>query len=229
MVERIREATMHKRLSVVIFTALLPAGMLLQSGCSMTQSGSSTDVFRYDPAEFPGAKPWTSENFKNNPDNFQFAILGDRGSGASPLGTYERAIDQLNLLQPEFVMKGGDYVEGYTRHQAEMDSQWDELETIIAKLQMPSFYVWHNHDINMPLTRKAGSERRGPKYYHFRYMDVLFKILDAGDAEWHRCPSAEACAGSIPRARIEESIPRDENWAVEGLRDFMGVPTANMV
>jgi hypothetical protein len=29
-------------------------------------------AFSYDPAEFPDAKPWTSENFKNNPDNFQF-------------------------------------------------------------------------------------------------------------------------------------------------------------
>jgi hypothetical protein len=81
-------------------------------------------AFSYDPAEVSGAKPWTSENFKNNPNNFQFAIIGDRGGGASPKGVYERAIEQLNLLQPEFVMSVGDFVEGYTTDQAEMDEQW---------------------------------------------------------------------------------------------------------
>jgi hypothetical protein len=53
-------------------------------------------VFSYDPTEFPDAKPWTSENFQNKPANFQFAILGDRGGGANPQGTYERAMEQLN-------------------------------------------------------------------------------------------------------------------------------------
>jgi len=50
-----------------------------------------TAAFSYDQAAIPDAKPWTSEDFKNDPYNFQFAILGDRGGGASPLGTYERA------------------------------------------------------------------------------------------------------------------------------------------
>ena len=67
--------------TMMIFTVLLLAGTILHSGCS---SADSSAVFRYDQAAFPKAKPWTSENFKNNPDNFQFAILGDRGSGASP-------------------------------------------------------------------------------------------------------------------------------------------------
>jgi hypothetical protein len=39
-----------------------------------------------------------------------------------------------------------------------------------------------NHDINLPLTREAWSQRRGPKYYHFRYKDVLFIALDSEDA-----------------------------------------------
>ena len=91
-------------------------------------------AFSFDPAELPGAKPWTSENFKNNPDNFQFAIIGDRGGGANPQGTYERAIEQLNWLHPEFVMSVGDYVEGYTSDPKVMNAQWDEFDGIVAKL-----------------------------------------------------------------------------------------------
>ena len=55
--------------------------------------------------------------------------------------------------------------------------------------QMPFFYVRGNHDINMPLTRKASSERRGPKYYSFRYRDVLFTvqhILPTGEVQLRR-------------------------------------------
>ncbi len=33
------------------------------------------EAFSYDPAEFPDAKPWTSENFKNNPDNYDYDLL----------------------------------------------------------------------------------------------------------------------------------------------------------
>lgn len=50
--------------------------------------------FEYDQAAFQEAKPWSSESFKNNPDNLQFAIIGDRGRGANPLRTFKRAMEQ---------------------------------------------------------------------------------------------------------------------------------------
>jgi hypothetical protein len=34
-------------------------------------------------------------------------------------------------------MSVGDYIEGYTTVQAEMDEQWEEFEAIVAQLQMP--------------------------------------------------------------------------------------------
>jgi hypothetical protein len=172
---------------MALFTILL-VSLMPVAGCTNADTGELEDakgkpLFSYDQGEVPAAKPWTSENFRNDSDNFQFAVLGDRGGGASPLGTYERAIDQLNWLQPEFVMSVGDFVEGYTTVQEEMDEQWEEFEAIVAKLQMPFFFVRGNHDINMPLTREAWSERRGPQYYHFLYKDVLFIALDTEDAE----------------------------------------------
>ena len=75
---------MYRQIWVLVIAVFLPAAAMLQSGCRKDTSPSSTTAFHYDAAEFPGAKPWTSENFKNNPDHFQFAILGDRGAGPVP-------------------------------------------------------------------------------------------------------------------------------------------------
>jgi hypothetical protein len=85
-----------------------------------------------------------------------------------------------------------------------MNEQWEEFETIVAKLRMPFFYVRGNHDINMPLTRKAWSERRGPQYYHFRYKNVLFIILDTEDAERPMPPNMERDIETYNRLKKED-------------------------
>ncbi len=198
----------------------LLAGLLLLAACGQYDAQRAA-VFSYDQAEIPDARPWTSESFKNDPDNFQFAILGDRGGGASPLGTYERAIEQLNWLQPEFVMSVGDYIEGYTTVQAEMDQQWDEFEAIVAKLEPPFFYVRGNHDINMPLTRQAWSERRGPQYYYFRYKDALFIALDTEDAERPTPPNMEEDINTYNRLKKE-----DPKKAMAFIVEWMKTPEA---
>ena len=57
--------------------------------------------------------PYTHLNFKNDPCEFQFAILSDNSGGGRP-GVFEAGARMLNLLQPEFVVGLGDLVEGYT-------------------------------------------------------------------------------------------------------------------
>jgi predicted phosphodiesterase len=172
---------MCKRLSVVIFTVLLLAGIILQTGCSTTQSVSSSAVFRYDQAALSKAKPWTSEAFKNNPEEFQFAVIGDRTGGSDPGGIFNRAMDQLNLLSPEFVINVGDLVEGYTEDKAKAAAQWDEVEGIIKTLEMPFFYVVGNHDMGNDVMKQVWLERRGATYYHFIYHNVLFLIFNSED------------------------------------------------
>jgi predicted small secreted protein len=182
----------HKILPFWIPLMALLSFMLI--GCTNTTKKAGNDVsdFVYDQEAFSEAKPWTSENFMNDSDNFQFAIIGDRGGGANPKGTFEKGIDQLNWLQPEFVMSVGDYVEGYTAKPEVMKSQWDEFDSIVEKLQMPFFFVRGNHDINTPITREAWSELRGPDYYYFKYKNVLFIALDTEGAEESVAPELEA-------------------------------------
>lgn len=200
---------------------ILAVAIAMLSNVAMAEKSTpDSEVFTYD-KRITKVKPWTSDNFKNNPDNFQFAILGDRGGGANLQGTYKRAIDQLNWLQPEFVMSVGDYVEGYTSDKAEMDEQWKEFEAIVAKLQMPFFYVRGNHDINMPLTRKAWSDRRGPQYYYFRYKDVLFIALDSEDSERPTPPNMEKDVETYNKLKKE-----DPKKAMAFIIEWMKTPEA---
>lgn len=109
--------------------------------------------------------------------DFRFLIVGDRTGGHRP-GVFNRAMDQVNQLRPEFVMGVGDLIEGYSENAEQLDAEWAELESMIAKLKAPFFYVPGNHDISNNVMNELWNERRGPSFYHFMYRDVLFMVLN---------------------------------------------------
>jgi 3',5'-cyclic AMP phosphodiesterase CpdA len=127
-----------------------------------------------------GAKPWTSLNFNDRPGQFQFAIVTDRTGGHRP-GIFENGVKKLNLLQPEFVMSVGDFIEGYTTDTTELNRQWDEFSGFVNQLDMPFFYVPGNHDLTNPVMEQIWKQRFGPTYYSFVYNDVLFMALNSED------------------------------------------------
>lgn len=124
--------------------------------------------------------PRTDKAFLDDPDNFQFVVVGDRTGGHRP-GVFDRAMDKINLLQPEFVMCVGDLIEGYTEDESILNAQWDELDGMVNKLQMPFFYTVGNHDVSNDRMRELWLERIGRDYYHFIYRDVLFISLNTED------------------------------------------------
>jgi hypothetical protein len=144
-------------------------------------SESRPTPFQYDQEALAGAKPWTAENFKNDPDNFQFAIIGDRTGGANVEGTFQLAVGQLNLLQPEFVINVGDIIEGYSDDKAELNAEWDEVDGMLGELDMPFFRTPGNHDIANEIAQAVWRDRHGATYYHFLYKNVLFLVLDSED------------------------------------------------
>jgi len=181
------------------------------------QTAYSSDEFLYDEEAMSKTRPWTSENFNNDPDNFRFAIIGDRTGGANVQGTFGLAMEQLNLLQPGFVINVGDIIEGYTRDKAELNSQWDEAETMLARLGMPFFYVRGNHDVSYPEAREVWEERYGPNYYHFVYHDVLFMVLDSEDA-----PRLDPPPGMEEQIKLYNQLQtEDPQKAKEMLAEFM--------
>lgn len=127
-------------------------------------------------------KPWTERGFENDPDNFQFAIMSDR-TGGHRAGVFGKAVEKLNLLQPEFVMCVGDLIEGYTKDEVEIDRQWAEFDSLLNPLAMRFFFLPGNHDISNEVMRKEWMERYGRAYYHFLYKDVLFLVMDSNDGD----------------------------------------------
>jgi len=136
------------------------------------------DEFRIDEK----AKPYTHLNFKNDPDEFQFAIITDNSGGARP-GVFERAVEMVNLLQPEFVVNAGDVIEGYDDNEAQIKAWWQELDEVLKSLEMPFFFLPGNHDHYSEASTKVWGERYGDErgYYHFVYKNVLFLMINTED------------------------------------------------
>lgn len=124
--------------------------------------------------------PWTNKTFQNDPDQFQFAIVSDRHGGGRP-GIFPKAVEKLNMLQPEFVMSVGDLIPGYTEKQALLDEMQSEFASEIAPLGMPLFRIVGNHDIGNEVMAADYEARFGTPYYHFVYKDVLFLCLNSED------------------------------------------------
>lgn len=125
-------------------------------------------------AGVPGAAP-------NAENSFRFAVLSDR-TGRPEGRQWEKAIDQINLLRPDFVMSVGDYIDGYTGDADEINRQWDEIDGILGRLQAPFFFCPGNHDVINGLrlqiyNRRYGVNERG--WYSFDYRGCHFLVLDS--------------------------------------------------
>ena len=145
------------------------------------QAGPETDpAFSHDVTT--KKKPWTNREFRNNPDDFQFAIVTDRTGGLRP-GVFPRAVAKLNEMQPEFVITVGDLIPGggRQRNEKEIRRQWNEFNGFVDKFEMPFFYLPGNHDVSNDVMDRIWDELFGVRYYSFRYKDVLFLCLNTQD------------------------------------------------
>ena len=201
---------MYKKFSFAKFSCLLLAGSVLIA------SNSLADTFSYDQKALPDAKPWTSTEFQNDPEEFQFVVIGDRTGGANQEHTFKLAMDQLNLLQPEFIINVGDTIEGYSDDKAELIAEWDEVDAMLAELDMPFFRVPGNHDIANKVAQEVWRERHGATYYHFAYKDTLFVVLDSED------PPREAPEGIKEKLELYNRLQvEDPQKADAMLAEFM--------
>ena len=130
--------------------------------------------------ESGAVKPWTNESFDAADDKFTFAIHSDL-TGGERESIYKVAIAQLSLLRPEFIINVGDLIEGGTEDVANINAQWDSFDERARRAKAPLFYVGGNHDRTGKVMQDVWQDRFGPGYYHFRYKDTLFLVLDTED------------------------------------------------
>ena len=164
-----------------------------------------------------GPKPWNHERFDTAPGKFTFAVFSDL-TGGEREGVFSVAVEQLRLLRPELILNVGDLTEGERMEREVLEAEWDSFEARAARARAPVFHVGGNHDLSSPLQWDVWAERHGPKYYHFRYRDVLFLVLDTEDN-----PREEQQRIDDLRAAAMEVVER-EGWGAFGETDYYASP-----
>ena len=143
--------------------------------------------------------PWTNLKLNDAPDQFQFAVVSDRTGGHRPK-IFSRAVQQINLLQPSFVMSVGDLIEGYTQDADRVTTEWDEFDSFTKQFRMPFFYVPGNHDMTNNMMLEKWKERYGKRNYHFVYKDTLFLTVNCED------PPGTLAVSEGQRKEIEKAL-----------------------
>jgi 3',5'-cyclic AMP phosphodiesterase CpdA len=184
-----------KRLVVlgVTLSVLIVAAALSRTQNPTPANGSSNGDVQ---VQVEARNPWTHLRLNNDPSEFRFAIVSDR-TGGHRARVFSQAVEQLNLLQPEFVLCVGDLIEGYTENNEKLVAEWREFQTYLSKLEMPFFYVPGNHDVANAAQEKLWKDKFGRRYYHFVYRNVLFLLLNSDD------PNVKQGGGKISEEQID--------------------------
>ncbi|MBQ0086574.1 MAG: metallophosphoesterase, partial [Bacteroidales bacterium] len=91
-------------------------------------------------------KPWTAIP-QGNSDTYKFVVLPDK-TGGSETGAFEKALEEINRIAPDFVINVGDLVEGFVSDVKFSEPQWADMKQRLSKLEVPFFLVGGNHDLS---------------------------------------------------------------------------------
>ena len=128
--------------------------------------------------------PIVERPFSDDPDKFSFAIIGDKtGGGLDKWHVFDRAIDEINVLKPDFAIMVGDLIQGDTRDLEQLAAEWKEFWQHESDLIVPFLPLPGNHDITNPVMYDYWKEHLGRTYSAFTYKNCLFIMLNT--EEWH--------------------------------------------
>ncbi len=123
--------------------------------------------------------PLIDNAWSNDGDKFSFVILGDKTSGGEgkwPI--YDRAVDAINLLNPDFVITVGDMIPGHMDTRPPWDAEWAEYMEHAKRIEAPLFLTVGNHDIANLECYQFWNEDFGRTYYSFEYKGCHFLIFN---------------------------------------------------
>jgi predicted phosphodiesterase len=118
--------------------------------------------------------------------DFTFLVMGD-SRGAKPMEISEKfkaALQEANVLAPDFVVNSGDLIMGYTADTSEIHMEWNAFQLACAELKVPLYLVAGNHDIQ----NKTDQEyflKNNPRglYYSFDHKGSHFVVLNSEDLD----------------------------------------------
>lgn len=126
-------------------------------------------------------RPWLGDLKPTETGDFAFAVVGDRCGIATP-GIFEKGLEIVQALKPDFVLSVGDLVEGYWNHEEEAHEEWEYVDHLLKRIKLPFFHVVGNHDYGNETMVKVWRERKGFEYYAFRYHDGLFLFVNTEES-----------------------------------------------
>ena len=136
---------------------------------------------------FPERTPLVERPFSDDPDKFTFAIIGDKtGGGLDKWPIFDRAIDEINILKPDFAIMVGDLIQGDTTDPHQLAAEWKEFWEHQSELSVPFLSLPGNHDITNPVMYAYWKDNIGRTYSAFTYKNCLFLLLNT--EEWHATP-----------------------------------------
>jgi len=151
--------------------------VLLAIGIASTARG--TDHARPEWLNLADGTPMLERAWSTDQCKFTFAIIGDKWSGGErnwPI--FDRAVDEINLLRPDFVITVGDLIPGHMLGRDEWDREWREFFTHANRLQVPFLFLPGNHDISNPEMYRWWKQDFGRTYYSFDYQGCHFLALN---------------------------------------------------
>ena len=153
---------------------------LLCFGC-LSLSNGCTDA---QVPELPAGAPTVQHPFTKDQDKFSFAILGDKtGGGQDKWPIFDRAINEINELDPDFVIMTGDQIQGYTDNLSTLKQQWAEFREHQSRLRIPFLPAPGNHDISNSVMYDYWVKHIGLTYYAFTYKGCLFLLLNTEERQ----------------------------------------------
>lgn len=133
-------------------------------------------------------------NVPDKSESFSFIFMTDvhlKPENNAPNGL-KKAIEKINLINPDFVISGGDQIDDALEQNYERaDLLFNMYKKIVKNLEMPVYNVLGNHDIfgtykksgidpSHPLYGKKMFEKRlNKKHYSFDHKGWHFIILDS--------------------------------------------------
>ena len=141
--------------------------------------------------------------FPQDGSKFTFAVVGDKtGGGLHNWPIFDRAIDELNHLRPDFTIMVGDLIQGNTQDVAQMGADWEEFLEHAERTEVPFFFLPGNHDISNKAMYDYWDEHVGRTYTSFDYKACHFVLLNTEEG-WR---AGEPQLGSAQMAWLREDI-----------------------
>ncbi len=129
--------------------------------------------------DFPERMPIVERPFPEDPDKFSFAIIGDKtGGGLDKWPVFDRAVAEINLLEPDFAIMVGDLIQGDTENVDTLKAEWAEFWQHESGLNVPFLPLPGNHDITNRVMYEYWRDTLGRTYSTFTYKNCLFILLN---------------------------------------------------